>query len=154
MSRLRAWANPINSKSRLTARVLNNLREAATPRVICAGKATITTRIWVMPFSRTAFRLRLQPARAFSGFCEKAFCACRDGASGPDQANVNDRFTPERSLLCYSVLHHRPVRPTGAGDTPSRRRIFVCRPSGPSDEISRAPKPSFPRWHAALTGVR
>jgi hypothetical protein len=27
-----------------------------------------------------------------------------------------------------------PIRPTGPGDTPSRRRIFVCRPSAASDE--------------------
>jgi hypothetical protein len=27
-----------------------------------------------------------------------------------------------------------PFNPTGAGDTPSRRRIFVCRPAGSSDE--------------------
>jgi mono/diheme cytochrome c family protein len=27
-----------------------------------------------------------------------------------------------------------PFNPTGSGETPSRRRIFVCRPTGPSDE--------------------
>ena len=27
-----------------------------------------------------------------------------------------------------------PFDPTGSGDTPSRRRVFVCRPAGPSDE--------------------
>ena len=28
-----------------------------------------------------------------------------------------------------------PYNPTGAGDTPSRRRIFICRPVGPADEV-------------------
>ncbi len=33
-----------------------------------------------------------------------------------------------------SVAITGPFNPTGAGDTPSRRRIFVCRPAAPSDE--------------------
>ncbi|HVG73159.1 MAG TPA: DUF1587 domain-containing protein, partial [Vicinamibacterales bacterium] len=31
-----------------------------------------------------------------------------------------------------------PFNPTGPGDTPSRRRLFVCRPSSPSDESTCA----------------
>ena len=34
--------------------------------------------------------------------------------------------------------HHRPVQATGAGDTPSRRRIFVCRPAGGRAKKRRA----------------
>ena len=33
-----------------------------------------------------------------------------------------------------------PIQPTGSGDTPSRRRIFSCRPSGASDEVPCARK--------------
>jgi hypothetical protein len=33
-----------------------------------------------------------------------------------------------------SVAITGPFNPTGAGDTPSRRRIFVCRPAGPTGE--------------------
>ena len=31
-----------------------------------------------------------------------------------------------------------PYKPTGVGDTPSRRKIFVCHPTGPGDESSCA----------------
>ncbi len=34
-----------------------------------------------------------------------------------------------------SVAITGPTNPTGPGDTPSRRRIFVCHPSSPDDEI-------------------
>ncbi len=52
----------------------------------------------------------------------------------------------------YDVLDYRgepvidritvegPAKATGAGDTPSRRRVFVCRPAGASDEIPCAKK--------------
>jgi len=33
-----------------------------------------------------------------------------------------------------------PLKPTGPGDTPSRRRIFSCRPNGASDELPCAKK--------------
>ena len=33
-----------------------------------------------------------------------------------------------------SVTIAGPFKPTGSGDTPSRRRIFVCRPTAPSAE--------------------
>ncbi|HEV3333453.1 MAG TPA: DUF1592 domain-containing protein [Bryobacteraceae bacterium] len=33
-----------------------------------------------------------------------------------------------------------PIKPTGSGDTPSRRRIFACRPSGAGDELPCARK--------------
>jgi cytochrome c551/c552 len=33
-----------------------------------------------------------------------------------------------------------PLNPTGPGDTPSRRRIFVCTPAAPTDEIACARK--------------
>jgi Protein of unknown function (DUF1592)/Protein of unknown function (DUF1588)/Protein of unknown function (DUF1585)/Protein of unknown function (DUF1595) len=33
-----------------------------------------------------------------------------------------------------SAMIAGPFNPTGPGDTPSRRRIFSCRPSGPADE--------------------
>ena len=52
----------------------------------------------------------------------------------------------------YDVLDYRgepvidritvegPAKATGSGDTPSRRRVFVCRPAGASDEIPCAKK--------------
>jgi len=40
----------------------------------------------------------------------------------------------------YSITVTGPFDPTGAGDTVSRRRIFVCRPANPSEEESCAKK--------------
>ena len=40
--------------------------------------------------------------------------------------------------VVYSVAIVGPYAARGAGDTPSRRRIFVCRPAGPADEVSCA----------------
>ena len=37
-----------------------------------------------------------------------------------------------------SVLISGPVNPTGSGDTPSRRKIFTCRPASSRDELSCA----------------
>ena len=49
-----------------------------------------------------------------------------------------------------------PYNPTGPGDTPSRRRIFACRPRGPRPPRRKrsAPRRSFPRWRGAPIGVR
>ena len=45
--------------------------------------------------------------------------------------------------------HRAPSTPTGAGDTPSRRRIFVCRPAPAAEEDAvRADDPAR-RWRAA-----
>ena len=48
-----------------------------------------------------------------------------------------------------------PFEATGPGDTPSRRRIFVCRPRRERRSrrgSRRAPRRSSRRWRAALTG--
>ena len=47
--------------------------------------------------------------------------------------------------------HHdrRPYNPTGASDTPSRRRIFVCRPAGAAGRRRRARGRFSRRWRAA-----
>src|SRR4029453_16918056 len=34
----------------------------------------------------------------------------------------------------YSISINGPYAPQGAGDTPSRRRIFVCKPASPGEE--------------------
>ena len=46
-----------------------------------------------------------------------------------------------------------PFEATGPGDTPSRRRIYVCRPAS-ARERRRAPERSFRRWLAVLIGDR
>ena len=49
---------------------------------------------------------------------------------------IDSAFTPFGGV--QSVTITGPFKATGSGDTPSRRRIFVCRPSGPRDEASCA----------------
>ncbi len=52
----------------------------------------------------------------------------------PYQAHFNTHRHPRISPAVYQVSITGPYRATGHGDTPSRRRIFVCEPKGTSDE--------------------
>ena len=52
----------------------------------------------------------------------------------PYQAHYNMHRHPRISPALYQVSITGPYRAEGHGDTPSRRRIFVCEPKGPSDE--------------------
>jgi len=64
----------------------------------------------------------------------------RDGASlleterQPLQSHFNETRHPRQTPAVYQVTVTGPYAPRGAGDTPSRRRLFVCRPAGASDE--------------------
>ena len=46
----------------------------------------------------------------------------------------SNMWTPRKGAYVKSVEVSGPFQPTGPGNTPSRRRIFVCRPTTPSDE--------------------
>jgi Protein of unknown function (DUF1592)/Protein of unknown function (DUF1588)/Protein of unknown function (DUF1585)/Protein of unknown function (DUF1587)/Protein of unknown function (DUF1595)/Planctomycete cytochrome C len=52
----------------------------------------------------------------------------------PYQAHYNTHRHPRISPAVYQVSITGPYRATGHGDTPSRRRIFVCEPNGPGHE--------------------
>ena len=54
----------------------------------------------------------------------------------PYQAHFNMDRHPRTQPAVYSVAVAGPFDATGAGDTPSRRRIFVCRPTKASEEES------------------
>src|SRR6185503_524175 len=60
-------------------------------------------------------------------------------SAGVDEAysdfRINSAFTPFGGVQSVSITG--PFKATGPGDTPSRRRIFVCRPSS-GQEISCA----------------
>jgi len=56
----------------------------------------------------------------------------------PYQAHFNMYRHPRIHPALYSIVVVGPYNATGAGDTPSRRRLFVCRPAKPSDEESCA----------------
>jgi mono/diheme cytochrome c family protein len=55
-------------------------------------------------------------------------------ARQPLQAHFNERRHPRITPAISQVSITGPYAAKGAGDTPSRRRIFVCRPAGPSQE--------------------
>src|SRR5262249_49074728 len=48
----------------------------------------------------------------------------------PTESRFNDRRHPRTAPAIDQVSVTGPYAPKGAGDTPSRRRLFVCRPSG------------------------
>ena len=52
----------------------------------------------------------------------------------PYQAHFNMYRHPRIHPALYSIVVVGPYDATGAGDTPSRRRIFVCHPAKPSEE--------------------
>lgn len=58
----------------------------------------------------------------------------------PYQAHYNLHRHPRLSPAIYQVSITGPYNPKGAGDTPSRQRIFVCRPKGAADEDDCAKK--------------
>jgi mono/diheme cytochrome c family protein len=56
----------------------------------------------------------------------------------PYQAHFNMYRHPRINPALYSINVVGPYNATGSGDTPSRRRIFVCHPAKPSEEESCA----------------
>src|SRR5262249_19455009 len=52
----------------------------------------------------------------------------------PTESRFNDRRYPRTAPAIDQVSVTGPYAPKGAGDTPSRRRLFVCRPSGEDKE--------------------
>jgi mono/diheme cytochrome c family protein len=55
-------------------------------------------------------------------------------ARQPLQAHFNERRHPRLTPAISQVSITGPYAAKGADDTPSRRRIFVCRPAAPTDE--------------------
>ncbi len=55
-------------------------------------------------------------------------------ARQPYQAHYNTHRHPRISPAIYEVTITGPFHASGPGETPSRRRIFVRRPTGPADE--------------------
>jgi hypothetical protein len=52
----------------------------------------------------------------------------------PYQAHYNMHRHPRITPALYQVSITGPYSPGGPGDTPSRRRLFVCEPNGPGEE--------------------
>jgi hypothetical protein len=58
----------------------------------------------------------------------------------PYQAHYNLHRHPRPSPAVYQVSITGPYDAKGPGETPSRRRILICRPAGPADEEACAKK--------------
>ncbi|MCY4029456.1 MAG: DUF1592 domain-containing protein [Acidobacteria bacterium] len=52
----------------------------------------------------------------------------------PLQSHFNETRHPRQTPAIYQVTITGPYDPRGVGDTPSRERLFVCRPAGPDGE--------------------
>jgi hypothetical protein len=59
-------------------------------------------------------------------------------------------ITTRRTCATSSIAG--PYKVTGISDTPSRRRIFTCRPTAPADENAPAPRRSCAPRHQAYRG--
>jgi hypothetical protein len=66
--------------------------------------------------------------------------ALLETARQPYQAHFNSYRHPRIQPAVYSVAIIGPYAPTGVTDTPTRRRLFVARPTGPNDEVAAARK--------------
>src|SRR5262249_57893025 len=49
----------------------------------------------------------------------------------PTESRFNDRRYPRTAPAIDQISITGPYAPHGASETPSRRRLFVCRPAGP-----------------------
>lgn len=98
-------------------------------------------RVKMSPDIHLEFRLTAQagPQTIGVAFLEKSYAAIEDLVHRP-MSSTND---PNIGMQYgYTAVPHLarvditgPYKATGPGDTPSRRRIFVCHPSGTADEI-------------------
>jgi len=66
--------------------------------------------------------------------------ALLETARQPYQAHFNSYRHPRIQPAVYSVSIVGPYAPTGVGDTPTRKRLFVAKPTGPDDEDAAARK--------------
>jgi mono/diheme cytochrome c family protein len=66
--------------------------------------------------------------------------ALLETARQPYQAHFNSYRHPRIQPAVYSILIVGPYGAKGPGDTPTRRRLFVVQPTGPSDEDAAARK--------------
>ena len=92
-----------------------------------------------VPIEITLDGERLDPGKSPTNFHLKVTAGPHAiGVAMPeyDSAGVDDVYSvyPDNAAVT-SVAITGPMNPTGPGDTPSRRKIFVCHPSSREDEI-------------------
>ncbi len=98
-------------------------------------------RVKMNPNIRLEFRLNVKAGPQTMGvaFLDKSYEAVEDLVHRPGASTFDSNIGMQYG---YTTVPHLgrvditgPYKATGPGDTPSRGRIFVCHPSGPSDEI-------------------
>ncbi len=89
--------------------------------------------------STPPIKIKAGPQRIAAAFIEKAEGPIEDLISQPDLSlvDLNNAETPGMTSLVhlreFSIIG--PTKVTGVSDTPSRRRIFTCRPAAAADEL-------------------
>jgi Protein of unknown function (DUF1592)/Protein of unknown function (DUF1588)/Protein of unknown function (DUF1585)/Protein of unknown function (DUF1587)/Protein of unknown function (DUF1595)/Planctomycete cytochrome C len=79
------------------------------------------------------------PQTVTVAFVQRSYGPAQDLMEPIDRSTF-DPSDPKGLPHVLSVAIGGPFNAQGSGDTPSRRRIFVCHPAGPSDEIPCAKK--------------
>lgn len=85
----------------------------------------------------TRMRVTAGPHRVGITFAAKA-ASLLETKRQPYQSRFNMHRHPRTSPAVYQVSISGPFAAKGAGETPSRRRIFICRPSTSKDEMACA----------------
>jgi hypothetical protein len=78
------------------------------------------------------------PHELTASFIKKNYAPIEDIIAQPSNTLLDPLFngTPEVTMIAHvgSVTVDGPYNASGSGDTPSRRKIFTCRPQAPSEE--------------------
>jgi hypothetical protein len=78
-------------------------------------------------------RVTAGPHRVGFGFLKTTAAGTQENLSPGVRASIGV-FEPYGAPKLQVVFISGPFKPTGPGDTPSRRRLFTCRPAAPVDE--------------------
>jgi mono/diheme cytochrome c family protein len=104
----------------------------------------IEERVKMTPDIRLEFRMKVKagPQTIGAAFLKKAHVANEDLVRRPVSSTydvfIGMQYGYTTAPHLSRVVITGPYNPTGLGDTPSRRRVFVCRPSSQADEASPA----------------
>jgi len=121
---------------------------ASTPPQSIADPAAdpLAERVKMTPDIHLEFKLKVPagPQTLAVAFLQKSYAANEDLVHRPGASTFDPNIGMQYG---YDTVPHLarvditgPYHATGPGDTPSRRRIFVCHPDAPSDEIPCARK--------------
>jgi mono/diheme cytochrome c family protein len=97
-------------------------------------------RVKMTPDIRLEFRLKVKagPQTIGAAFLQKSYAANEDLVRRPSSSTydvfIGMQYGYTTAPHLSRVVITGPYNPTGIGDTPSRRRVFVCRPSSGASE--------------------